>query len=497
MRAAAPSPVSLPHRGDRLRTGCSPRDDAKPRIAKLSAGSGFLSRVRKNLMLLLMPLALVLPASAQARGGRLDRGFGEGGRVTTMIGPYTAGIAAAAAWAPGGRIVLATGRTAVEYMANGRLDRNFGDGGRLQLELPSGTAGFVPSAMTVDSRGRLLVAWSTETSRVESTKPASVTVARYLPNGRLDPSFGNGGSTDTTFGFPPPAAAEPTALPGATEPLRIQGPVVEAFGLTVDSANRPIVTGAWADRQTLCYPENFTLHKTAFVARLDEDGSIDPTFGVGGAMSYPEQEAAERPLLNAEGLLFLGSHIQCVRGPHPHSQVEAITKSGEPNPRFGSGGHFLLREYESTPAIARESGGGIFVLYQENDQRKGPLAALLHFTRGGRPDPRFGNRGGIRFPIPQASESFGDSLQLAADRGGRAVIAVATRGRYAAFQIQRRDRLGGIDPSFGRHGQVITKFAGSASPTGVLIGGGGKIVVFGTLKRGHTYGVVLARYLAR
>ncbi len=122
--------------------------------------------------------------------GTPDGSFGIAGRVVT---PFN-GVAGANALAlqPDGRIVAAGTDTfpsssavraaVVRYLADGTLDASFGDGGKVQL-----ITGFSTTAQDVriQADGRIVIAGSLN---------SHVMVARLLPDGTRDGSWGNEGS---------------------------------------------------------------------------------------------------------------------------------------------------------------------------------------------------------------------------------------------------------------------------------------------------------------
>lgn len=121
--------------------------------------------------------------------GRLDAGFGDGGRVLTSFADYSRFDAEGATLAlqPDGRIVMAGGLSGVyatamaRYLPDGRLDPGFGEGGRLASygdDLNRGGGG-----LSVQADGRLLM------MRGLLGNEGYTTVVRHLPDGRLDPSF--------------------------------------------------------------------------------------------------------------------------------------------------------------------------------------------------------------------------------------------------------------------------------------------------------------------
>jgi uncharacterized delta-60 repeat protein len=231
--------------------------------------------------------------------GSLDPSFGTGGRVTTLIGNWA--VAYAGLLQPDGRIVavgyLTSGGNiaAARYNTDGSLDPAFGSGGTVQLSqlpgffrmrdvalqadgklviagtyltssvydfalvrlLPNGTLdptfdgdGLVTSDFGVSELGSSVIVLADGRIVLGGYRsPADFALVRYLPNGALDPSFGNGGLVSVSSGAP--------AI--ADQLLRLPNGKLLLAGFTVDS-------GA----------EDFLL------ARFQPDGALDTSFGTAG-----------------------------------------------------------------------------------------------------------------------------------------------------------------------------------------------------------------------
>jgi uncharacterized delta-60 repeat protein len=144
--------------------------------------------------------------------GSLDRSFGTGGMVTTDFGD--GGVAIAVVLQPDDKVVVAgtTGianlpRTGGEwpcekfalarYLPSGTLDRSFGADGKV-----IGDQCGRPMAVALQPDGKLIVA-----GRTIIGEHATFTLARYLSDGTLDPTFGVGGKVTTDFAGVKPEAA--------------------------------------------------------------------------------------------------------------------------------------------------------------------------------------------------------------------------------------------------------------------------------------------------
>ncbi len=184
------------------------------------------------------------------KAGRLDRSFGKGGVVATTIGS-DAGVAALVLQ-PNGKLV-ATGSASealgflalARYDKAGRLDRSFGNGGTVTTWV-GGEAG--AEALVLEPDGKLVVAGYASTDNWRSIKLALV---RYDKNGRPDRSFGNGGTVITAI-----------------------GKVASATALVLQSDEKLVAAGYGGTR---------TSGKFALV-RYNKNGRLDRSFGNGGTV---------------------------------------------------------------------------------------------------------------------------------------------------------------------------------------------------------------------
>lgn len=172
--------------------------------------------------------------------------------------------------------LAANSRRVFRYRANGRPRRYFAGNGRAVIPTPTGMS-FQLAGVAVDSRGRVLLAGTTKPiGATGGSRDARVSVYRFMPNGKLDASFGSRG------------------LAGAQ-----LGPM-EATGLAVDPHNRPVLTGFSALTPSFCDSTPVYLNTTV-VARLTTSGDPDPTFGGGSGIFTDPFEDPRLPTLTASG----------------------------------------------------------------------------------------------------------------------------------------------------------------------------------------------------
>src|SRR5919197_1391561 len=138
--------------------------------------------------------------------GSLDASFSGDGIVTTSFTP-TDDHAFDVAIQTDGKIVAAgysgsgtanfndTKLTLARYNTDGTLDPTFGSAGTVRTSV--GPCDDYGSAVVVQSDGKIVASGSSFFST--NCDNATFTVARYNPDGTLDPSFGNAGTTTTDF----------------------------------------------------------------------------------------------------------------------------------------------------------------------------------------------------------------------------------------------------------------------------------------------------------
>ena len=187
--------------------------------------------------------------------GELDSNFGTGGRVLTNVGGGNFNDGGrAAALQPDGKIVMvgfadtATDleRALARYNSDGSLDISFGSGGTVTTDLFGGKD--VASGVALQRDGKIIVVG--QTSELVLSDEADLVAARYLPNGTLDPSFGDAGNTVTNVGLF-------DALFDVA--IQVDGKAV-ATGVS-----KPVPNGQWI-----------------LVVRYRTDGTLDPAFGTNG-----------------------------------------------------------------------------------------------------------------------------------------------------------------------------------------------------------------------
>jgi uncharacterized delta-60 repeat protein len=194
--------------------------------------------------------------------GDLDSSFGGDGSVTTNFGSYSELLSVAID--PRGRTVAAGwsddgdgsgGFALARYLPNGDLDPSFGTRGKVTTKVGGGGTA---TSVVIDSRARILAAGSNR---------LGFALARYRPNGELDPSFGGEGKVSTKFG----------------------GGIAWASAVAIDSRNRIAVTGHAGSDLALARYKPSGDRDRSFGAR----GKMTAEFGSGGVDDGPNAAAID------------------------------------------------------------------------------------------------------------------------------------------------------------------------------------------------------------
>jgi uncharacterized delta-60 repeat protein len=162
-----------------------------------SAGAEAIASQRDGKIVVAGPGAL----ARYTRRGSLDRTFGRGGRVNTELVSYSSDATAVSIQADG-KIVVAgggragpgrTGLALARYDAHGTLDRSFGNRGRVVSKV--GEYDTQAEGLVVQPDGKLVVAVNAYVAG-----DAGFVLARYSRDGKPDPSFGSEGQVFNSAG---------------------------------------------------------------------------------------------------------------------------------------------------------------------------------------------------------------------------------------------------------------------------------------------------------
>jgi uncharacterized delta-60 repeat protein len=391
---------------------------------------------------------LCICGSAAAAGpGELDQAFGSHGAtlVPGIASPYGFGQS-------GNELVLAGGSDATGNGAlaalteNGAIDSSFDS--VTSSSDPFGSEGF--NAMAVEPDGDLVVA-------------AGNGLARYLPDGELDTTFGTGGYVDIgSMAVSPDALAvdaDGNILVGGSAGFNFAveryttggqpagyaqqqiGGEYDAFGAVTSLAVQPngeVVAVGYAGDADASDPS-----WTTVVARI-ESGGFDGSFGHGGLVlaqlghGPSPSSQAQSVALEANGDIAVGGLASAGVGGGNAGFVELFDSAGKLVSSFGDSGVTTLPElsfYGSPVSLAAQSNDDL-VLATSADVpsfgRKSPIAlswsgVTARILPGGALDPSYGKCGvtgiqlasanGVTRPLAVRIVPGGD-IEIAGDADG-------------------------------------------------------------------------------
>lgn len=278
------------------------------------------------------------PAESVASPGNSDLSFGSSGIATTTVSQIL-GHADAMAVQPDGKILVAGAAyfadtmadfALARYNADGTLDTSFGDQGVVTTDF-AGQHDLIGS-IVVQADGKILAAGTGSGSRL----------ARYLPNGTLDATFGTGGKVMLAFGG------------GSVMKQQSDGKIVLATGFEV--------------------------------TRLLADGTPDPNFGTDGIAyttlsANPQQDYANDLAIQADGKIVLAGQANGATG------LVRFLSDGNLDPDFGTGGKVLAATGKAR-RVGLLSDGKIITAGTSGFQ-----FVTLAFKPDGTPDETFNSTG--------------------------------------------------------------------------------------------------------
>lgn len=414
-------------------------------------------------------LLLTIAAKAQAAAGDLDPLFGDGGAVLTDFSGTTDDYAHAVAFQSDGKLIVA-GQTGVyplfhsalvRYNRNGRLDPTFGNGGKVVAALDSG--GDALSAVALQADGKIVVAGSL----IHNNEKAAFLVARFNSDGSRDSTFGKNGRVVTTFGD--------SSAGGNDLVLQADGRIVVVG-----------VSGAGSASEL----NDFAL------ARYNSNGSPDVSFGNGGKFKthfpgvYNTGSEATAVALQSDGKLVVGGSYKN-EGDLGRFALARYNSNGSLDPLFGNRG-----EVTSIPGRGLGLGlqlDGRIVLAGYAGESSNDFAVAC-FNSNGNVDQSFGANGYVTTDFFNGSNDIAYAVAL--QRDGKIVVAGRT-GEYPDFALAlaRYQSDGQLDASFGRGGKVATGAGVQAYAVGIRKG---KIVAAGfSFANGSNYDFFVARFLGQ
>ncbi|MBN8706410.1 MAG: hypothetical protein J0L62_11095, partial [Bacteroidetes bacterium] len=403
-----------------------------------------------------------LPVFAQ--DGQLDDLFGTNGIVTTAIGSGNDAGRSVKIQSDGKILLTGFSHTGsnldfalARYLSDGTLDVEFGTDGKVTTDFAEG--GDYAYASQIQPDGKIVVVGESQNG-----SDWLFAVARYLPNGELDPDFGTAGKVTTLVGDGAEAVAWSVVLQSDGKILvagrasngsntdfalvryKSDGSLDLGFG-TSGIVITPLGTGndeGWpvavqSDGKILFAGSIDNESGQDFaVVRFETDGTLDTNFGSDGIVVFPIGDGWDicRGLtLQPDGNILLAGLSQ-----QPLDYKLALVRldsNGNFDTGFGTNGISLLgvgTVYDSGYFVEVQSDGKIIVAGYGNNGIDWDFI-IARFTELGEPDVDFDEDGTKMIPIGPADDlGFSFAIQ---DNGNIVMGGYANNGTDNDFALVR------------------------------------------------------------
>ena len=363
------------------------------------------------------------------------------------------------------------------FSQSGSPDLTFGDNGHVITN--PGRNFNRANSVVVQADGTILAAGSAQDDE-NNDFGADFAIVKYNSDGTLDQNFGTGGIVITDLNNLSSDVAQDIAL---------------------QSDGKILVAGRTHAGTS------FTEYSLA-VVRYHADGTIDPTFGIGGKAFYPiasmdDYSYEVSMVIQSDGKILLTGTT--MNSGHDTFITVRFSVEGLVDTSFGSNGKVITslgESFDGYPnAITIQPDGKILV----GGVGVGPLSygtyadfALVRYLPDGSPDPAFGINGIVLTPVVSGfSAEWVEDLVLQSD--GKIIAAgSASEMNMDRMALVRYNTDGTLDDSFGTSGIVLC-LAGSSESyiQGVALTADEAITVAGYTKGqgGDNYDFALLRFL--
>lgn len=415
-------------------------------------------------------LSVKLLLAVYAAAGDLDPSFGNGGKVEIT---YSAD-AAQVRLQPDGKMLIplmsyfgdaCVGNIGISFStiarlnADGSLDSTFGTNGKSVAPSYSLVGSARATHVALQSDGRILV--GSQRGSCEY-----FFLHRLTNNGQLDTTYGDNGIVLDTI-----------------SPAKIFDMVIQGDKLLVAGRYYNYLTQTWM----------------GMIRRYNSNGSLDLTFGNGNGVKLVSQMSELTSIALAPGKIIVLGHSSPTAtnvftiGPTLPYTLARFNEDGTLDSTFGANGFFLSSAFNFANKLVRTRAGKLIVAgAQRQPHSTDNYAALFGHLADGSADQAFGVNGMAK----STSNSAWNALALDTLSFTDKIVAVGTNGNGLAGRFNSD---GTLDTSFGNQGLSTTTF--STTPAyyfGVAINAAG-IVAAGGHPGSPVIGAppapILARYM--
>ena len=428
--------------------------------------------------------------------GSLDTSFSGNGKQATDIGGR--GDQATGVAIQGNGKIVAAGRirfnafALARYDPDGSLDTSFSGDGRQTTDFAGIGSSAWATGVALQADGKIVMVGSVVNG------DRDFALARYNPDGSLDPSFSGDGRQTSDFGGSDRANGVVVQADGRIVAVGRGGALDFALArYNLDGSLDPGFSGdgrqttefggadsAWgmalqADGKIVAVGIARRSGTTDFgLARYDTGGELDMSFSGDGKQTtdFGGGEAARGVALQSdEKIVVVGD-----AGTSNNVALARYNPNGSLDPGFSGDGKQTIGfgGFDRATGVAIQADGKIIVVGSGGFDSSGySNFALARFNPNGELDTTFSGDG------KQTTDFFGkaDYANGVVLQGDGKIVAVGVTGGpdITNFALARYDADGSLDPSFSGDGRQTTDFAGGGA-TGVALQGDGKIVAVGS-----------------
>jgi uncharacterized delta-60 repeat protein len=338
------------------------------------------------------------------------------------------------------------------YLPTGKLDRSFGQHG-IAVFNPGLDLSQLAASAVLDSHGRIVVCGVAE---VAGDDEQDLFVARFNPRGTIDLSFGAHGfvTTDGSTGAPD---------------------LDWLFGIALQGDGKIVVGGQTTPADDVEGVEGVLL-------RYSDTGQLDESFGTHGIVRI-NRGIGETPvnslLVQRDGKIVVGTNL------HTGSGLTRYETDGRLDEKFSTDQSVPSspRLYLSEVRAVLEQRDGKLLAAGWGDGAARRYAVLARYQPSGQLDPSFGLRGTVRLKLAEGAPGAG-AFAAALQADGKIVLAGGAGGR---FLVARYLKSGQPDPGFAGLGFAGFDVGGmqESYASAVRVQGDGRIVAAGAARKGR------------
>lgn len=376
-------------------------------------------------------------------------------RAIAIDGSGNIVVAGSTGTATGGAFLLS------RFTDDGTLDSTFGTGGVVTDNFSKGS-GDNAYGLAIDSSGRLIVAGAINGAFQQS----DVGLARYLPDGTLDTSFGTGGHVETN-------------TDGSDENV-----IESAYDLAVDGSGNIITVGRAG---TL---SGFSLSNSILVERYDSAGNLDTTFNSTGIL-LGEDGFGRAVAIDGNNKIVVAGYTSNAVG--SSLIVERYNDDGTFDPTFNGGSAVIdnFGDKTQTYGLAIDASNRIVVVGSLG-LGSGAQFLAARYNNDGSADTSFNGSGHVAITVSSGADVAYD---VAIDVSGHILIAGSAGGNTGLVRLNESD--GNPDTGFDDDGIAsldITMTSQQDVGYAVTMDGNDRILVGGRIFATSThYDMAVAR----